>query len=299
MHIAPLSADEAEVGQIAVFRRGSNLFGHRIIRKGRDDRGPYVLTRPDRSENGDDGPSYDEDLLGVVSRIERQGRALDPRRRSYSPIERIYFGLRLRFLEELPAIRAKVSCVIARVQYNALYRKFIPQFFPVSETSYVVKCPLHAGQTSDLYRIISPHELKGLNSAPGARDIVDRWILSISSRDSTESTKQLASMTFIFRQCDCSFKGWWIGDTWVSWTHRGMGLEDKIISKAEEIFARNEVKEISLSLPGNHSPLVDIFRNIGFREPGTSFECDCCERNAGDNARIILKKSIQEVPLNE
>jgi hypothetical protein len=74
LHIESRPIEDVKVGDITVVRHDGLLFGHRTIAKGEDEDGPYIVTRPDRSNRGSDGPTYKENILGVVKRIERRGK---------------------------------------------------------------------------------------------------------------------------------------------------------------------------------------------------------------------------------
>ena len=63
LHIESRTVDEVAVGDIAVCRRPGYLFSHRTIGKGVHNGRPYIVTRPDRVRRGDDGPTFDQDVL--------------------------------------------------------------------------------------------------------------------------------------------------------------------------------------------------------------------------------------------
>ena len=68
-------AADFQVGQVAVIRRSGVLFGHRVIEVGSDEHGAYIITQGDNNA-GNDGRSYDGDVLGVVRAVFRGGRQL-------------------------------------------------------------------------------------------------------------------------------------------------------------------------------------------------------------------------------
>ena len=90
LRIESRAAEEVAIGDIAVCRRPGYLFGHRTIDKGVEDGRRYIVTRPDRSSSGSDGPTYGEDVLGIVTAIERKGKRVEPRRRRYPWPVRLY-----------------------------------------------------------------------------------------------------------------------------------------------------------------------------------------------------------------
>ena len=88
-------AADVRVGEIAVCRGPECLFGHRVIETGLMDGRPFIVTRPDRSgEGASDGPTFDENLLGVVVEIRRKGRS--------APLEKTSFPRPSRTAETRP-----------------------------------------------------------------------------------------------------------------------------------------------------------------------------------------------------
>jgi ribosomal protein S18 acetylase RimI-like enzyme len=295
LHIFPKKMEEVKIGEIAVFRRGPNLFGHRIIAKEKNKRGLFILTRPDRSDQGNDGPTYDEDLLGIVSSIKRRGSNLDPAKRSYSGLERMYFDVNMKLLDRLPVVMAFASYLLAKIQYSVFYRKISPTLLKATEINFVVLSPLHLWQTADLYRKLLPDELSGLKSSAGDKDSITRWILALYSKG---RKGQLASLDFIFMPKDCPFSGWCISDMRAKPLYRGIGLEGLLLGKAEEIFARSGVEEISICSSRSHKSMIGLFQELGFNKAETSLKCRSCEYYDEKNDRVILKKSLMELSLN-
>jgi GNAT superfamily N-acetyltransferase len=154
---------------------------------------------------------------------------------------------------------------------------------------FVVLCPFHLWQTADLYRKLSPDELSGLKSSAEDKDDITRWILALYSKG---CKGQLASLNFSFAPQDCPFSGWWISAMRERRLYRGSGLEGILLRKAEEIFIRSGVDEISLCLPESHESIIRIFRELGFNEVESSLKCSSCEHNILKNDRVILKKSL-------
>ena len=72
--IQPSPVGDVAVGDIAVCCGQGYLFGHRVIGKGEKLGRAYIITRPDRSRQGNDGPTFDENLLGIVREIKRKGK---------------------------------------------------------------------------------------------------------------------------------------------------------------------------------------------------------------------------------
>jgi hypothetical protein len=101
LHIEYKKPEAMAIGDIAVYRRGNNLFGHRVIEKGYQDNCGYILTRPDTVSKGSDGPIFNQDIVGVVINIERKKRLLGPQKiqcgltdRAYLKLARVFFKLK-------------------------------------------------------------------------------------------------------------------------------------------------------------------------------------------------------------
>jgi hypothetical protein len=295
LYITPKKVDETRIGEIAVFRRGQNLFGHRIIANGKDDRGFFILTRPDRSDQGNDGPTYDEDLLGIVTTMKRRRSYFDPAKKSYSLPEKMYFDANVSLLGRSPVVMAFALRLLAKVQYSVPYRKISPRLLKPSELDFAVLCSLHHWRAADLYRKLSPDELSGLKSSADDKDAIASWILALYSKG---CKGQLASLTFASTPKGCPFSGWWISAVRAKLLYRGTGLETLLLGKAEEIFARSGVEEISLCLSRSHKSVIRIFRDSGFMEADSSLKCRSCEHYARKNDRVILKKSLMRMSLN-
>jgi GNAT superfamily N-acetyltransferase len=67
---------------------------------------------------------------------------------------------------------------------------------------------------------------------------VDRWTLALHLNS---DSRPAAWATFVLRPPECPFAGWWVSDLQVRARYRGAGLEEDLISKAEELLARGRV----------------------------------------------------------
>ena len=95
-------AADVVVGDIAVCRAPDFLFSHRVIDKGLRDGRPFVVTRADRSHEGSDAPTFDENLLGVVIGIERHGKRVPVQPAEHPWLVRRYHAVRLALIEAAP-----------------------------------------------------------------------------------------------------------------------------------------------------------------------------------------------------
>jgi len=257
LHIEARTVAEISVGDIAVFRKAGVLFGHRVICVDREARRPYIITRPDNSES-EDAPTCDEDLLGVVSSVEREGRRLETSKKDYSLPERWYYGLTLRMHEGLPLLKARYLGALLPLQRTLLYRKLAGPLFGASvrDLSAMVQIPLLSGSPDALYRSLVPSETgDDFLSA----DAPAEWRLALSR---TRDSSPVASVSFVSRPEGCPSAGWWISSLRVRPRYRGLSLEERLMKEAASIFSRCGGASISVSLPDKGDQ--GLFESLGF-----------------------------------
>ncbi len=231
------TVEEIVVGDIAVCRRPGYLFGHRTIGKGVNDGRPYIVTRPDRTRQGDDGPTYDEHVLGIVTAIERGGQPVQTDPKQYPWPVRLYLAGRLAWVEYRFAARNWLIAALTRVQRSAGYQRAARPLLASgrANVSYVVRLPLRARQTHDLYRPLPPEEFDVADLTWQGRP-VNCWTLALHLMNGDRQPAAWA--TFVLRPPECPHAGWWVDDLQVRVRYRGAGLAADLISKAEEILAR-------------------------------------------------------------
>lgn len=235
LHIESRPIEDIKIGDIAVVRHNGFLFGHRTIAKGEDKDGPYIVTRPDRSNHGSDGPTHEENILGVVQRIERRGKqaSTEPKplkgyaKARVSLWEWWYCDARLVLIKGLERVqRLRLYKSIAALCVKALH----PQL------RYEVRLPLKPGQTHDLYRVFSPDQFDVNQPLQQGKQVME-WTLALYLDETPASA---GWVTLIRRPKECPRgKGWHIDDLWVRIRSRGAGLEDALARQAEKILARS------------------------------------------------------------
>jgi GNAT superfamily N-acetyltransferase len=272
LHIDSRDVYQIAVGDIAVYRRGNSLFGHRTIGKGTHKDRTYIITKPDRTEHGDDGPSYDKDVLGVVACIERRGKIISPPLRRYSLPTKLCFIALLRFWEYREAIQLKIIGLLGHIQCIKTYRRLAERMFAAVSpaVTYSLRIPISSWQTHDLYRKLSLSEAKGLSGQ-------DYFTMELFGSD---RHRPAATMTFISRPPECPFAGWWVKDVQVRVRYRGLGLEEQLLRKAEEVFYRWGVKELWVNLPRGLPGTGTTFGDLGFREATAPFKQNFAWANA-------------------
>ena len=235
LHIESRPIADITVGDITVFRHNGLLLGHRTIAKGEDKDGPYIVTRSDRSQRGSDGPTYGENILGVVTKIERRGK---PASTMPMPLKG-YAKARVALWEWWNRdARQRLIQALERVQRLHLYKNIaafcVKALHP--QLRYEVRAPLKPGQTHDLYRVFPPEQFDVNQPLQQGKPVME-WMLALYV-DATRTPTGWATM--VLRPEECSRgKGWHIEDLWVRIHYRGAGLENAILQQAEKILARS------------------------------------------------------------
>lgn len=225
--------EQVQDGDIVVFRRNGMFFGHRAIAKGSHDGKSYVLTRPDRSSEGSDGPSYVENVLGVVTSIQRDHELV-----SLSPQQ----------LDGPTALQAAawewwnyrafpiLAKVIRKVQYFRVYKRIATMWLDCTQKKrrYTVRVPLSARQSHDLYREFPseqfvPDQLLW-RGGPALRWILDLYFM----REKTAAGSAIVA----WHPDECPRgSGWIIEEYQIRSKYRSAGLEDALFQRAKEILA--------------------------------------------------------------
>lgn len=79
MTVRPITFAEAKIGDIVAYRRDvpeSGLTTHRMIQKGRDDEGSYIITKGDRCRFRDLPIKCSTHVYGKVVSLEKKGRLI-------------------------------------------------------------------------------------------------------------------------------------------------------------------------------------------------------------------------------
>jgi hypothetical protein len=234
LHVAPKEIREIAVGEIAVYRKAGRLFGHRAVARGEDSVGPFLVTRPDRAKGGDDGLIRDPDVLGVVRRIERNGREVQARDGVPAGGPTMVPSLVAVLIDGRQAARERILRAFGSVQRTGIYRRIAgPWLVPAaSEMEYVVEVPLDGRPGSPFSRELGAREIDSFdlrgNGAP------ERWTLILR-----RNLRPAASLSFLRRPPGCPYEGWWLTGAKARIRYRGTGVEERLVGKAREILARS------------------------------------------------------------
>jgi len=171
-------AADIQVGDIAVCRRPTHLFSHRVIAKGVKDTKAFIVTRPDRAPRKDDGPTFDDDLLGVVTAIKRQGKTLHLGPPDHSWLSRRWFALGLVFMEYRLRALLLGSVMLAWAQQQAAYQRAAKAWLRLArpQITFHVRLPLPALGDA-VFRQVAP-EAFDINKDWRNRP-VQRWTLAM------------------------------------------------------------------------------------------------------------------------
>lgn len=230
LRIRTCTASETAVGDIAVCRRHGLLFGHRVVGKGVRDERAFVVTRPDRARRGDDGPTFDEDLLGVVASITRRGVGVPASGEQDDGRSRLALRLRLALIESAPRVRSRLATALTRAQTHGVYRCVARRAFVLTRPrlEYVVHVPLNATLGDAVYRRVDPADFDP--DAPWQGRVRDRWSLVLHVNG---ARKAAATATF-----ERSGGVWRRAASHVRQRYCGLGLERLLLARAELILTR-------------------------------------------------------------
>jgi hypothetical protein len=232
LSIRSRAASQVNIGELAVCRGNGFLFCHRAIAKGERDGRAFIVTRPDRAHEGSDGPTFDENLLGVVAAIERKGKRVPLQPAAYPGLARWYYAARLAIIEAVPRARLWLANALARAQRLTLYRKIARWWVALARPriTYTVRLPLNGKLGESVHRRLTPEEFDPQMEWRGRA--IQRWALALHLNEA----RQPAACATFARDAD---DAWRVEESYVRLRYRGAGLDDALITQAEAILARS------------------------------------------------------------
>lgn len=234
LRVEPVAAVNAKVGDVAVIRRGDTLLAHRIIDKGYDDLGAYIVTCPDRTSLGNDGPTHNEELLGIVVQAERNGvkLSLDPIR--LRRVELIKVSLwEWWHWQAKSAIFRSYGAIQRLFPYRYLAAGLLHMKYP--SPAFSVRVPLKPMQRTDLCQVFQVLDFD-VNAVQQRGAPVVEWILQLEFRNRVPA----AWVRFVRRPDNCPDGGGWNAvSSWSRLRYRGAGLEARLIRQGEHILNRS------------------------------------------------------------
>lgn len=232
MKIQSRAAGDVSVGDIAVCRGEGFLFGHRVIDKGRRDGRDYIITRPDRAHEGSDGPTLDEDLLGIVIAIERRGKPVPLWPARHPWLVRRYYAARQVLADSKQRLRLWLVRILVRVQDLAPYGTIARCCFSLTRPriSYTVRVLLNRTLGDAVYRPFAPDDFDPRMEWKGRK--VNRWTIALHLNGGRDPA---AWTTFVRTAGDV----WGTEESHVRLRYRGMGLGDALQRQAAKIILRS------------------------------------------------------------
>jgi hypothetical protein len=245
LRIQSRAAAQADIGDIAVCRGDGFLFSHRVIAKGERDGRSFIVTRPDRTEVGSDAPTFDDDLLGVVIAITRNGKPVSLVPTAYPWLRRRYYVVTLALIESAQLAQLWLVNGVERMQNRSLYRNIARGWFALlrPRVSYAVRMQLNSKLGNAVYHQFAPDEFDARGTWAGRA--VERWTLALHLNDEREPS---AWATFVRGMADA----WRVEDSYVRLRYRGVGLDYRLLRQAEVILAKGGY-QISANQPSKEN----------------------------------------------
>ena len=226
------AAANVAIGDIAVCRTPDYLFSHRVIKKGELEGKPYIATRSDRAREGSDAPTFDDNLLGVVVSIKRNGKPVSLVPTHYPWLIRQYYNQRLAYIQAKERLMLRLSIFLVKKDANIFYKFIIRTWFLLARPrlTYMVKVPLNASLGDAVFRRFEPDEFDPEMVWNNRK--VGSWTIAVHLND---KNKAGAWLTFVRDEAD----NWCVAESHVRLRYRGAGLENMLMSQADKILTRD------------------------------------------------------------
>jgi hypothetical protein len=233
LHIHSRCVEQVNIGDIAVCRREGRLVCHRTVDKGICNGCSYIVTRSDRNRRNNDPFIYDEDLLGIVTCIERKGRFTDPNADTRKGPDRV-IALRRLLMDLYGAFRGHLFALLSAVQKTPVYQYGGRSLkaFSRCPARYEVRVWKESWRKLGLYMPLKPEEFD-IDGLASHGHPLKCWALVLHPDSPKEPAAQA---TFQSKSGK-----WHLNDLQVRPRYCGMGLEKDLLAKADEIFNRNGI----------------------------------------------------------
>lgn len=248
LRVRSCAVAEASIGDIAVFRKAQYLLAHRVIEKRIVDGRACVVTRPDGTNEGSDSPTFDDDFLGVVASIDRNGKPAPLEPTSYPGLVRRYFDARLRLMHAEWLWTSRFQNALKRTQRSPTYRHIANACLRLMNPriSYTVRLPVSAfGDAA--YREM-PREKVSLRRDWRGRPI-DRWTLALHINGAREPA---ARATF----SRSPESHWRIEELFLGQRYQGTKLKDALLREAKTILQRDASPQSGSGYARESDPFV-------------------------------------------
>lgn len=288
VHIRSKPIDKIQAGDIAVYKDTSRILAHRVVKKGQDEKGrKYIITRPEYGEIRDEGPYYEEDLLGIVSKIERKGRVVVPAETAnefYSPL---FFKAKINLFKLKRFLSGKFIFFIAFIQQFTLYKK-VAEYLSQSLNNKIelfAHVPLNEKLSDYLYRKISCEEFVSEYSDVD-KEIPPKWDIAAYI-----SGEKAAVIAFTFKPTDCPYHGWWVSGIRVRIRYRRTALEKTLIKEAGSILTSLGIETVSVAPIEKANLDIKFFKSADFNVIDTFEDKNIKHRNDSFLSRVVMKKT--------
>ncbi len=252
-------SEEIKIGDIAVYRRGNNLFAHRVIDKGYQEDSAYIVTRPDTSSEGHDGPIFDADIAGVVVGIERKGRIRQPEKIKSPLVKRIYLESCMLYFKMKRFLGWSFIYPLTFMQYSPVYRLISRLLFhrKNKELNFSISTPLKEDINCPFNRIVSPEELLSLKRG---KDRPLKWAIALNV-----GYRPVAYLSFVYKPEDCCFAGWWMSEAKIINAYRATQIEEKILKESDGLLEALGARSVSVNIAKKDRLSRIIFGGLGFK----------------------------------
>lgn len=290
LYVSPKTVDEIKIGDVAVYRRHNRLFAHRTIEKGYDKNRslPYIITRPDTAKLGNDGPSFDEDIVGVIEKLERRGRVLNTEKKDCGRVKKFLHRSYLEGRYFFMRLLRRVMDIFCLVQQSRIYRNTIGLLFKYKNKHIKVSMtvPMRQMVDTNFYRKVSRQELLESLREAGV-DAISRYSIDLKF-----GSKKDVSISMVHKPEYCSAPGWWVSDIRIRVRYRGTAIEERLFEEAEDLLRQIGAKEAYIGIPEKDRAYIEMLKNAGFKK--FSVSKDALLKEAGNKPlmRIIMKKEI-------
>jgi hypothetical protein len=232
VHLRSCAAADMVVGDIAAVRIGGSLYAHRVVAKGKQAGRAYIVTRADRAHQGDDGLTFDENLLGVIVGITRKGKAVPLQPKNHCWVMQGYFAARFALTGAVVRLRRYLVNILTRMQPLNLYTLFARACFAClrPRITWAVRVPLNETLGDTLCCQFAPEEFDAQANWRGRP--IQRWTLELHLK---ADCAPAAWATFERGARDL----WHAAALHVRVRYRGMGLEDLVMRKGAVILGRS------------------------------------------------------------
>lgn len=261
LHVDTRDSKQIQIGDIVVYRRSRLLFSHRAVDKGEKNGLCYVVTQSDGAEEAD-APVFDEDILGIVTSIERKGKLLSPARSTYTLANRVFIRFRLKcYLLKQLLLRSAVSSMVGIQQFR-IYRKMATFVFSRlnRKMDFSIRKSLNSRALAHFYRMLSPQEFADLDPFD-RKNMNSEWTFVLSANSCVA-----ASLSLVFRPEYCPSSGCWLSEIKRKTRYRGTNLEGKLFDRASILIKQMGISKIFAGYSKGDSLRKITLKDLGFRE---------------------------------